>query len=126
MPSPDGPILVVDDDADSRRFLATLLRAMGYPVTTATNGKDALTVAKQQNPCLILLDLMMPVMDGFEFRAAQMQSPDLAETPVIVVSAIGNENQVVRRLGRVPAVPKPIDVGVLLAKVSTYCAPPRA
>jgi CheY-like chemotaxis protein len=116
----------VDDDADSRGFLVTVLTSLGYSVTTAIDGEDALTVAKEQHPCLILLDLMMPVMDGFEFRAAQMRSPDLAETPVIVVSAIGTDNQLTRRLGSVATVQKPIDVDVLLDTVSVYCPVPRS
>lgn len=121
MPNPVRPILIVDDDADSRGFLVTLLQSEGYAVTTATDGEEALSVAREQHPCLILLDLMMPVMDGFAFRAAQVRSPDLATTPVILISALDDENQITRRLGPVPAVTKPIDVDVLLDRVSAYC-----
>jgi CheY-like chemotaxis protein len=123
VPNPARPILIVDDDADSRGFLETLLNSQGYPVTTATDGEEALAVAQEQHPRLILLDLMMPVMDGFAFRAAQLRSPELADTPVILISAIDDHVQIERRVGSVPAVPKPIDVDVLLDQVSACCDP---
>jgi CheY-like chemotaxis protein len=121
MGATERPILIVDDDADSRGFLETLLNSQGYPVMTATDGEEALALAQEQHPRLILLDLMMPVMDGFAFRAAQLRTPELADTPVILISAIDDENQIVRRVGQVPAVPKPIDVDVLLDRVSAFC-----
>jgi CheY-like chemotaxis protein len=121
MAGTDPPILIVDDDPDSRGFLETLLNSQGYQVATATDGEEALAVAQEQRPRLILLDLMMPGMDGFAFRAAQLRDPDLAQTPVILISAIDDEDQIVRRVGPVPAVPKPIDVDELLDRVSAYC-----
>lgn len=121
MPHSERPILIVDDDADSRGFLATLLRTHGYPVTTATNGEEALAVARHARPCLILLDLMMPGMDGFAFRAAQLRTPEFANTPVILISALDDEAQVARRIGPMAEVRKPINVDALLEQVALYC-----
>ena len=86
MRDPERSILIVEDDPSTRAFLAELLQSHGYPVMTATDGEHALTVAREKSPCLILLDLQMPGMDGFAFRAAQLRRPDLANTPVIIIS----------------------------------------
>ncbi len=115
------PVLVVDDDAASREGLITILRVEGYPVTGAADGEEALEVARAVNPCLILLDLMMPVIDGFQFRAAQLQNPELANTPVVLISALDDEAQIARRIGPMNELPKPIDVDALLAVVALYC-----
>ena len=79
-------VLVVDDDLDSRTLLEMALAEEGYAVLVAANGAEALTVARQSHPIVILLDLAMPVMDGFAFRAAQLRDPQLAGIPVICVS----------------------------------------
>jgi CheY-like chemotaxis protein len=86
-------ILVVDDDASIREALSDLLGDEGYRVTTATNGAEALTLLRRPEllrPCVILLDLMMPVMNGQEFYAEQQRDPALARIPIVVVSADGN------------------------------------
>ena len=75
-------VLVVDDDPELRVLLETCLRVEGFDVRTAQNGSDALSVAQQTTPCLILLDLMMPVMDGIEFRRRQQRAPALRDVPV--------------------------------------------
>ena len=115
------PVLVVDDDAASREGLITILRVYGYPVTGAADGEEALEVAQAVHPCLILLDLMMPGIDGFQFRAAQLQNPELANTPVFLISALDDEAQIARRIGPMNELPKPIDVDKLLAVVALYC-----
>lgn len=115
------PILIVEDDLSTREFLAALLQSHGYPVTTATDGEQALTVARAQSPCLILLDLQMPGMDGFAFRNAQLRSPELANTPVIIISGLDDEVQVARRIGPMAEVRKPIDVDALLEQVALFC-----
>ena len=99
----------------------TILRVEGYPVTGAGDGEEALEVARAVHPCLILLDLMMPVIDGFQFRAAQLQSPELANTPVILISALDDDAQIARRIGPMNELRKPIDVDKLLAVVALYC-----
>ena len=117
----ERPILVVEDDEDSREFLATFLRAQGYLVTTAANGEEALTKARQKHPRLILLDLMMPGMDGFAFRAAQLRSPEVANIPVILISGLEDDTQIARRLGPMAEVPKPINIDRLLEQVALSC-----
>jgi CheY-like chemotaxis protein len=115
------PVLVVDDDAASREGLITILRVEGYPVTGAADGEEALEVARAVHPCLILLDLIMPVIDGFQFRAAQLQNPELANTPVVLISALDDDAQIARRIGPMNELRKPIDVDALLAVVALYC-----
>ena len=69
----------------------------------------------------VLLDVMMPIVDGFAFRAAQQQTPDLADTPVIVISAIQDHDVIRRRIGPAATVPKPIELAQLLDCVAEYC-----
>jgi CheY-like chemotaxis protein len=86
-------ILVVDDDAGIRESLAELLTDEGYRVTTANNGAEALALLRGRarlRPCVILLDLMMPVMSGHEFYLEQQRDPALANIPIVVISADGN------------------------------------
>jgi CheY-like chemotaxis protein len=85
--SPARRVLVVDDDRDNRELLVELLASEGYLVSSASDGKIALAEARATRPDVILLDLMMPVMNGWEFRDAQLRDPDLARVPVVVVSA---------------------------------------
>ena len=65
-------VLIVEDDADIREFMQFLLSASGYETMTAANGEEALHRMRERRPCMVLLDLMMPVMDGFDFRARQL------------------------------------------------------
>jgi CheY-like chemotaxis protein len=85
--SPARRVLVVDDDRDNRELLVELLASEGYLVSSASDGRRALAEARAMRPDVILLDLMMPVMNGWEFRDAQLRDPDLARVPVVVVSA---------------------------------------
>jgi CheY-like chemotaxis protein len=80
-------VLIVEDDVDIRETLGELLATVGYETTSAANGLEGLTAARRARPDLIVLDLMMPVMDGWQFRSAQRQDPALASIPVIVISA---------------------------------------
>jgi CheY-like chemotaxis protein len=82
-------ILVIDDEPDVRDGLAEALRSEGYAVRTAGNGEEALRELRGGLVGLILLDLMMPVMDGWQFRQAQKRDPRLASIPVVVVTASG-------------------------------------
>jgi CheY-like chemotaxis protein len=88
---PTGPIarsvLVVDDDADIREVMQTILESEGYVVLLAADGEDALAMLRTGvRPSLILLDMMMPHMNGLEFRAAQLQDPELAALPVVALT----------------------------------------
>jgi len=78
---------VVDDDRDNRELLVELLTGEGYLVSSAGDGRLALAEARALRPDVILLDLMMPVMNGWEFRDAQLRDPRLASVPVVIVSA---------------------------------------
>jgi len=83
----DGDVLVVDDDADTRQRMRTVLERNGWTVTEATNGLEALDQVAHAVPKLILLDLTMPVMDGFSFLRALRERPGCADVPVVVLSA---------------------------------------
>src|SRR5688572_21403644 len=104
------PILVVEDDEYSRLMMVTLLDMKGYAVVTAANGAEALRVARRQQPCLILLDLIMPVMDGVQFRAAQLADAALSSIPVVCVSGRYNAAELAREIGAVALIEKPIAV----------------
>src|SRR3954451_652607 len=81
------PILVIDDDQAMRDMLETVLLDEGYSVILARNGKEGLELAARQRPALVLLDLMMPVMDGWQFLDAIKQMPEFANLPVLLLSA---------------------------------------
>lgn len=92
MSGPAKTILLVDDDYDIRSVLCEVLEQEGFAVGVATNGREALTYLEgNPAPSLILLDLMMPVMNGFEFRELQVANPRWSEIPVIVMSADGGQ-----------------------------------
>jgi CheY-like chemotaxis protein len=115
-------ILIVEDDADQRESLADLLQHEGYRVAKAANGREALQHLRSvEPPCIILLDLMMPVMNGWEFREQQQQDPRLSAIPVAVVTGIRNTVDRVSALGAVGYFQKPVDLDALLETVATYC-----
>lgn len=105
-------VLVVEDDVDIRELEADALASEGYAVQQAANGLDALQLARVCHPCVVVLDLMMPVMTGWEFRAAQRMDPELAAVPVIVVSAVGGEGLAAAR-----TLAKPFELAELLGAV---------
>jgi CheY-like chemotaxis protein len=110
-------VLVIEDDPAIRESLAELLRDVGYAVSEARNGLEGLRQATEERPDLILLDLMMPAMDGWQFRKAQKQDAMLLDVPVIVISAFGSGPEEAS-LGDVAArFPKPFDVMALLEAV---------
>jgi CheY-like chemotaxis protein len=116
-------ILIVDDDSAIREALTEILEDEGYQISIAPHGAAALEYLRQtpQRPNLILLDLMMPVMSGWEFRAEQQRDPDLAGIPVIVLSA---DRSLQVRSGAVPAdayVAKPVDLDPFLKLIGSYC-----
>ena len=117
-------ILIVEDDLDVREALTQVLEFEGYAVAGVTNGQEALDRLRAgEHPSLILLDLMMPVMDGLQFRAEQMGDPSLAHIPVIVISADGKVDQKVASLGVAGYMKKPLDVDSLLALIARVGAP---
>jgi CheY-like chemotaxis protein len=114
-------ILVVDDDPDIRETLAELLQEEGYAVASAAHGAEALSALRTDpRPGLILLDLMMPIMDGWQFRAEQKKDPELASIPVVIISATGRD-EFVSSLGAAQFLKKPINLEQLLAAVEQHC-----
>ena len=120
-------ILIVDDDSSIREMLRLFLELKGYTVASAINGRDALDYLAQspEPPQLILLDLMMPIMSGAEFRAAQCQIPELANLPVALISADANLRDSAPVLNAEAYLPKPIDFDLLLATVERFCGKSR-
>jgi CheY-like chemotaxis protein len=120
-------ILLVEDDADSRACMKSLLELEGYIVHTAADGAEALRRLRNGlEPGLILLDLMMPGMDGFQFRKEQLQDPKLSAIRVVVYSGHHDVNANAALLEPTAYVQKPIDLDSFLDLVSTHCAIPRA
>ena len=119
--APPCPVLIVEDDADLREMMAQLLSLEGFQATAVANGREALEYLHDADvPQVILLDLMMPVMDGWEFRRKQQADPALASVPVIVLSALDHA-----RAGNLDAtafLKKPLDFDHLLALVREHCA----
>lgn len=114
-------VLVVDDDRDIRETLQELLEQEGYEVETARNGAEALTLARRERPAVILLDLFMPVMDGLEFRRVQTEDPELADIPVVVVSAAAGMEARIGELGVAGYLEKPLRIEQLFDTVTRYC-----
>jgi CheY-like chemotaxis protein len=115
-------LLVVEDDPDIREALRLVLETEGYPVTTAGDGAEAMRQLQAATPpCLILLDLMMPVMDGWQFRDAQQRDPALAAIPVVVISADGRVPQKAASIGAAGYLKKPVDFDTLVDVVRRYC-----
>ena len=115
------PVLVIEDEPDSRIMLATLLTMKGYSVVTAEHGAEGLDLAKHAKPCLILLDLMMPVMDGQGFRRHQLADPAIADIPVVLVSAHADAEQVATDMGAVGCLSKPISFATLISTIEDAC-----
>jgi CheY-like chemotaxis protein len=114
------PVLVVDDDCDVRDALRALLETMGFRVVVAVNGRDALDrIQRGVLPCLVVLDLEMPVMDGWGFRDALLRDPRLAGIPVIVSSGRPRQRPAPPRLAA--DLPKPVDVDRLSDAIERHC-----
>lgn len=111
-------ILVVDDDDIIRSFLDEALSDEGYETRAAANGREALDVLEVWHPNLIVLDLMMPEMDGWTFRAEQRARADHAEIPVIVLSATRDVRVQAERLDAAAVFAKPFDLDDLLGAIS--------
>lgn len=110
-------VLVVDDDPSIQGFLAEALADEGYGVRTAGNGREALAILGDWLPDLILLDLMMPEMDGWVFRAAQRTMPSAAHVPVIVLSATRDLATKAQTLDAAEVFAKPFDLEHLLGTI---------
>jgi CheY-like chemotaxis protein len=115
-------LLVVDDERETREYLAELLTAVGYQVAAAENGLEALDKIRQQRPCVVLLDLAMPLLNGFGFVEATRSDPELLPpVPIICVSGWPDALQEAQRLGIQDCLIKPIEPNELLEHVRRYC-----
>jgi CheY-like chemotaxis protein len=117
-------ILVVDDDLDILEAVEMVLTGAGYRVLVARDGEEALRVLRSQPslPSLVLLDLMMPGMNGWDFREQQAGDPALSQLPVAVMSGAGRIRDVASALGVRDFLEKPVDVETLLALVQRCCS----
>ncbi len=123
LPEP-GFILLVEDDFMLRGSLAVVLGAEGYRVECEANALDALRrLERPPKPSLILLDIMLPYMDGLEFRALQRNMRHLADIPVIVITAIGIRPEIAMDLDLPHTFSKPLDRPRLLAAIRHYSLP---
>ncbi|MDC3955036.1 response regulator [Polyangium jinanense] len=117
-------VLIVEDDPDIRETIAQILEEEGYEVRGASNGKQALDLLREgARPQLILLDLMMPILDGWGFRAEQRSDPRIADIPVIVISADGNLRQQATKIAANGYLRKPVGIETLLSTVARYLKP---
>ena len=114
-----GRILVVEDDELLREALAEVLADDGHEVRTATNGVDALGELEVWEPEVIVLDLMMPIMDGFAFREEQRRRDLRSDVPVLVLSAVRDLDAAADRVDAAACLPKPFRLEEVLASVST-------
>ena len=116
-------VLLVEDEDDARNLLATLLEEGGYQVLRAANGVEALNLLESaRGACnIILLDLMMPVMNGWDFRRKQKQNPLYAGIPVLLMSAGARIASASGDLDAAGYVTKPVEVDDLLEKVRQHC-----
>ena len=112
-------VLVVDDQEVIRETLQTALDDEGFTVETAANGREALDILERWKPCVILLDLMMPVMDGWAFRAEQKRSG--SNVPVVLLSAAGELTAHQRALDAAAVIAKPFDIDRVIRTIEGVC-----
>jgi CheY-like chemotaxis protein len=115
-------IMVVDDDSEVREAVSELLENHGYAVIPASNGREALDELKIRNlrPAMILLDVMMPVMDGQTFCAEQQSDPELKDIPVVVFTAFGAALEKMKDVDAMPRLDKPVRAEQLLDSVELW------
>ena len=112
-------VLVVDDQEAIRDTLETALDDEGFTVETAANGREALDILERWKPCVILLDLMMPVMDGWAFCEEQRRTGDT--TPVVLLSAAGRLDEHAIKLCAAGFIAKPFDIERVLSMIEGVC-----
>ncbi len=114
-------ILIVEDDRDLSRLVSEVLESAGYRTAIANNGHEALQQLQINPPALILLDMMMPGMDGWQFREEQRKIPAVADIPVVTVTADGDARAKAAAIQAVGYVAKPISIDSLLDEVERIC-----
>jgi CheY-like chemotaxis protein len=121
-----GTILVAEDHLDSRDAMRALLEAFGYHVLEAVNGREAVDVAVAKHPDLILMDVMMPELDGFDATRELRRNRTTAHTPIIAVTAMEGAQQLAIQAGATDYIRKPVDIRRLVAKVNDLLRPPAS
>jgi CheY-like chemotaxis protein len=118
-------VLVVEDDADLRESLSQVLRDHGFGVTPTTNGQEALDLLRAgASPSVILLDLLMPDMNGWQLRSELRRDPDLSQIPQVVISAFMDDTeQVVLALPAEDCIRKPFHLRILIDALERHCEP---
>ena len=121
MPSeaPQRTVLMIDDESNSRKLVKLLLEREGYRVLTASNGEEGIILAKVEQPDVILLDILMPKVNGYEALRRLREDQDMQSIPVIMVTAKGTEHDIATsfRLGAVFHIEKPYETKDLLQKI---------
>jgi CheY-like chemotaxis protein len=120
--NPEAPpvVLIAEDHEDSRDALRTLLDALGYRVVVARNGAEAVEVARASRPDLILMDMMMPSVDGFEATRTLRTDPTFREVPIVAITAMEGAREAVFQAGCSDVVVKPIDIRAFLARMPDW------
>jgi CheY-like chemotaxis protein len=114
-------VLIVEDDPEIRLALGDILESCDYSVAQAQNGREALERLRSgPRPAVILLDIMMPVMNGWAFRAEQLADPKLAAIPIIVLTAMGRADETGRELRAYAALSKPFEIRDLLTLLEAF------
>ena len=121
MDPPSSDILVVDDNADIIEVMALVLGDAGYSVRTAANGREALDAVAARMPALILLDMLMPVMDGWQC-ARELRARYGRVVPIVVVTAAEHARASAAQIGADDVLPKPFDLSLLLEVVAHHVA----
>ena len=118
-PGRSGFVLVVEDDDDLRESLAELLRLSAFPVVTAANGREAQDVLQgPARPALVLLDLMMPIMSGWELARWMHAEPTLVGVPIVAMTGVANPAEEARNIGAATWIAKPLDLPLLFTTLA--------
>ena len=120
MNAADLKVLIVEDDTDVREMMQLMIGSAGFDTVGACNGRQALERMREELPCMVLLDLQMPIMDGFEFRRRQLADPRLADVPVVCITAHYDPAAMAANLG-VPCLAKPPDFDTVVGAVAATC-----
>ena len=115
-------ILIAEDHLDSREALSALLEAFGFTVVPAVDGNEAVTFARERKPDLILMDIMMPHVDGLEATRRIRHFPETSHIPIITLTAMDGARELAFKAGADDFLAKPINSGALLQKVKSWLA----
>lgn len=115
-------ILVVDDEPAIVELITSALEDEGHLVTTARDGREALSMLRERRPCLAIVDLMMPRMNGWELRRAMLGEPALADIPVAIVTAFADPGD----LGATAVLHKPFRLDAIVELAARHCGAPRS